>query len=215
MSNCYSVAQLKRDAKEGNLRAVMTVRFGESVEQEDLPERMQGARKIIGANSNALIFEDALDADKTSFLELPKAGLVEYTDDYLRIYSAGYREPNAAEQRVLDEWQEIQNSKHYQQQAEIDCLTDGSSTYWWMVGFFQEKGMGYLMGHEKQRGLSLDFNKRNVGDKAFIRDESIRGEVALEYQLERTKSLDAVLAEAAVRSGGVDVVVEEQEIGLG
>lgn len=192
----YSLAQLKRDAKERKLSAVLTVRMGEHVEQEDLPERMRGARKIVGANYNALFFEDGNGSGKTSRLDLPKAGLVEYTDDCLRIYSAGYREPNAAEQRVLDEWNVIQNTEQYKKQAEIDALSDGSTTYWQQVGFFRDKGMEYLMGFEKQGGLSLDFNRRNRGEKAFIRDESIRGEVALEYRIERERTLEEQIRHA-------------------
>ena len=200
MSKNYSVAQLKRDAKDGNLRAVMTVRFGEQVAQEDLPERMRGARKIVGANSNSLMFEDAVEAGKTSMLALPKAALVEYTEDYLRIFAAGYREPNPGEQAVLDAWQAIENTEEFRQRAEYDALTDGSSTYWQEVSFFRDKGMEYLMGFEKQRGLSVDINRRNRGEKAFIMDENIRGEVALEYKLERVKTFEEVLANATVRS---------------
>lgn len=200
MGETYSVAQLKRDAKEGKLRAIMTVRFGEIVEQEDLPARMRGARKIVGANSNSLMFEDAVEAGKTSMLELPKAALVEYTEDYLRIYAAGHREPNGLEQAVLDAWKAVEDTEDYQKRAEYDALTDGSSTYWQKVGFFRDKGMEYLMGFEKQRGLSVDINRRNRGDKAFIRDESIRGEIALEYRLEREKGLDEILASATERS---------------
>lgn len=202
MSKNYSLAQLKRDAKEGKLRAVMTVRSGEQVEQEDLPERMRGARKIVGANSNSLMFEDAVVAGKTSMLELPKASLVEYSEDYLRIYKAGYREPNAVEQKVLDAWKAIEDTADYQKRAEIDALTDGSSTYWQEVSFFREHGMEYLMGHQKQRGLSLDFNRRNRGEKAFIRDESIRGEIEMEYRLERERTFDEVLENANKRAGG-------------
>ena len=212
MSNRYSLAQLKRDAREGKLQAVMTVRFGAQVSQDDLPERMRGARNIVAANSTSLFFEDSVEPGKTSMLALPRAALVEYTEDYLRIYSAGYREPNAAEQAALDAWQAIESTEAFRQRAEYDALTDGSSTYWQKVGFFRDKGMEYLMGFEKQRGLSVDINRRNCGEKAFIRDESIRGEIALEYKIERRKELVEILADAAVRSGAGDRRVSDREI---
>lgn len=161
--NKYSVTQLKRDAKEGIISAVMTVRDGLSVNQADLPERLRGARKIIGANSNSLTVENPLDADKPSWLPLPKASLIEYTDQYLRIYAPGYREPNVAEQRVLDEWKTIENSEQYQKQVEADCLTDGSSTYYQKMAFFRKHNMEYLFG-TKQKGLVVDFNRRNAGE---------------------------------------------------
>lgn len=200
MNKGFSLAQLKRDAKEGILRAEMTVRFGEPIAQEDLPERMQGARKIVGAKSNSLIFECVGEPGVTSVLELPKAGLVEYSEDYLRIYSAGYREPNEAEQRVLDAWKLVENSEEYRRRAEVDALSDGSATFWQKVSFFRDSGMEYLMGFERQRGLFLDFNRRNMGDKAFILDENIRGGVDLEYRIEREKTLVERLAEASQRS---------------
>lgn len=190
----YSVAQLKRDAKAGNLRAVMTVWLGQEVDRDKLPARLQGARKIVDANTTSLMFEVPDDPTKKSHLDLPKASLVEYTDEYLRIYSAGYREPNAAEQRVLDEWSVIQSTERYQMQAEVDALLDGSSTYWEMVSFFQKHDMKYLMGFEKQRGLVLDFNKRNAGDKAFIQDENIRGEISMEYRFERERTNEKAVA---------------------
>ena len=186
----YSVAQLKRDAKEGILSAVMTMRNDESISQEALPERMQGNRKIINSNTTALMFENPVEPSKPSYVWLPKASLIEYTDTYLRIYSPGYREPTETEQKVLDEWKEIEQTEEYQKQLETDCLTDGSVTYYQKLGFFRSHDMEYLMGTTKQRGLSVDFNRRNTGEKAFIQDENIRGEISLEYQIERVKTLE-------------------------
>ena len=164
----YSVAQLKRDAKEGILSAVMTMRNGASISQEALPERMQGSRKIINSNTTALMFENPVEPSKPSYVWLPKASLIEYTDTYLRIYSSGYREPTEAEQKVLDEWKKITQTEQYQKQLEIDCLTDTSVTYYEQLGFFRSHRMEYLMGTVKQCGLSVDFNRRNAGEKALF-----------------------------------------------
>ena len=56
----YSVVQLKRDAKDGIISAVMTIRDGESISQDALPERMRGSRKLklIGSNTTSLTFEN-------------------------------------------------------------------------------------------------------------------------------------------------------------
>lgn len=196
----FSVAQLKREAKEGIISAVITMRDGESIAQDALPERMRGSRKIINSNTTALMFENPVEPTKPSYVWLPKASLIEYTDTYLRIYSPGYREPTETEQKVLDQWKAIEQTERYQKQLEIDCLTDGSATYYEQLNYFRKHDMEYLMGSTKQRGLRVDFNRRNAGEKAFIQDENIRGKISLEYQIERTKSLDSVSLNEQIHS---------------
>ena len=41
--------------------------------------------------------------------------------------------------------------------------------------------MEYLLGFEEKRGAKLDWNVKNRGKKAFIRDTSIRGEINMKY----------------------------------
>ena len=213
----YSLAQLKRDAKAGVISAVMTVRAGERVSQEDLPERLRGPRKIVASNTTSITFENVSEPDRPSYLWLPKASLVEYTDSYLRIYSPGYREPTKGEQLVLDRWGEIEKTEDYQRRLEADVLTDGSSTYYQKVAFFRGYDMEYLMGYQRQRGMCLDFNRLNAGAKAFIQDETVRGAVSLEYKIERVKSLEQgsleekIQAAAEQMQGGQDKSVEKAE----
>lgn len=179
----YSVAQLKRDAKVGILEAEMIIRCGEKCTPENLVPRLQGRRKIVDSNTVAIFF---LNADgKKSELQIPKASLVEYTDEMLTIYFPGYRKPNAKEQKILDEWNAITETKQYQNQLEIDCLSDGSSTYYQKRAFFNARNANYLMGFDEERGLRLDVNKRNAGHEDIIRDASIRGMIAMQYKLYR------------------------------
>lgn len=195
----YSVAQLKRDARDGVIFGIMTMRAGKRISQDALPERLRGSRKLIGSNSVSLAFENKTDPSKPSCVWLPKASLIEYTDTYLRIYSPGYREPNEAEQKVLDQWRDIEHTERYQKQLETDCLTDGFSSYYQKLSFFRKHDMEYLMGAIKQRGLILDWNKRNAGEKAFIQDENIKGKISLEYQIERTRSLEPISLNDKIR----------------
>lgn len=174
-----SISQLKKDAKAGILRAELTYWKGEEI----IP-RLKGIRPVVGSNSVAIFFLNA-DGNKSE-LPIPKSALVDYTEDELCIYYPGYREPNAEEKKVLDEWAAIESSAEYHERATTDCLTDGSSTYWKKVAFFKKKGMEYLMGHEKQRGLKLDCNRRNAGEPCFIRDEDVRGDLEMRYVLYRT-----------------------------
>lgn len=187
----YSVAQLKRDAKEGLVSAVMTMRDGEAVKQSTLPERLRGSRKIIASNSNSILFENKADPSKPSCVWLPKASLIEYTENYLRIYAPGFRSPTEEEQNVLKKWENIAKTEQYQKQLRVDCLTDGTTTYYQRLNFFREHNMEYLMG-KKERGLCIDYNRRSTGEEAFIQDDGIKGKVLLEYQIDRTRTLEKI-----------------------
>lgn len=169
-------AQLFRDAKSGTLSLLMTERFG-----KEPTVHMAKKRKVIGANTVSLKLQN--EDGNISTMDVPKASLVEYTNNELVIYTYGYRKPTTQEQKVLEEWDKIQNTKEYQERNNIDILTDGSSTYWQKKKFFRDNNAEYLMGFERQKGCCLDFNRQNEGKPDFISDESIKGEVILRYKV--------------------------------
>ena len=173
-----TLSELKRLAKEGRLYATMEIWCGEPVSKENLPERLQGERQIINSNSVGIFFKTA---NGPSELYIKNATLTEYTGDKLTIYYPGYREPNSQEQVVLDEWQKIADSEEYQHQMDIDLLSDGSSCYWKKESFFKDRDMEYLLGFDEKRGAKLDWNVKNRGEKAFVRDATIRGAISMQY----------------------------------
>ena len=165
-----TLAQLKRDAKSGTLKAEMVYRYGEAI-----PERLTGVRDIIGANSVAIFFKNK-DGNKSE-LRIKKAALVEYEKDRITLYSAGKRPLNAAEKAVMDEWQQITETDDYKKRSYNDAMTDGSSTYYQEKRFFCEKGYGYLMGLDYEKGCKYDFYTH------MVIDESIKGEKEIEYRI--------------------------------
>ena len=174
-----TLSELKRLAKTGKLYATMVIRCGGPATEIDFPERLKGERQIINSNSVGITFKNA---DGTpSELYIKNAALTEFTGNELTIYSPGYRETTPQEQAVLDDWQKIADSEEYQRQMDIDCLSDGSQCYWREKCFFKERDMEYLLGFEEKRGAKLDWNVKNRGKKAFIRDTSIRGEINMKY----------------------------------
>lgn len=175
-----SVAQLKKDAKSGKLEAMMVIKLGEKVDQNDLPKVARGWRRIVNSNTKNIMFQTG---NRISYLEIPKASLVEYTDNDLKIYYAGYREPNESEKRILKEWNEIASTEGYKKELEDDLYTDGSTTFYREQWFFQRHNAEYLMGLHYQRGMKLDFCRRANGDKNFIYDEKIKGEICMEYKI--------------------------------
>ena len=165
-----TLAELKREAKTGNMYLEMVYRFG-----SDIPEKLKGKRKVIGSNSVSI---SLLTTDgRKSELRLEKASLVEYDGEMLTIYGAGSRELNEKEQDIVNEWKKITSTKEYKEKAYNDAISDGSITYWKEKIFFKDKGALYLMGVEKQKGLLYDFNAN------LIIDENIKGKKELQYKV--------------------------------
>ena len=166
-----TLADLKRDAKSGKISGEMIIRNGSN----NIPETLQGMRKIVDANTVGITF---LNKDgKKSELPIKCASLVEYTDELLTVYQAGKRDLNTEEQRIMDEWKAVTDTEAYKNQSNIDALSDGSTTYYQQKRFFENKGFDYLLGFEESKGKKYDFNTRK------IRDNSIKGEVSLQYRI--------------------------------
>lgn len=174
-----TLADLKRDAKAGTI-SLELLPVGHWA--DGVADRVKGIRKVVGANSVGITLERA-DGKGTSACDIKKASLIEYTDDSLKIYYAGYREPTVEEKAVLKEWESISSTAEFKERALYDAMTDCSTTYWQEKSFFDRKGMLYLMGYEEQRGCRLDINRKSNGDTAFIRDDKIKGEIELEYKV--------------------------------
>ena len=171
-----TLADLKRDAMTGLYEGRMLIRCGSA---DDIPERLQGWRKIQGANSKAIFF--LRDDGNLSELRIEKSSLVEYDGNYLTVYRAGYRDLNNEEKKVMDGWKAYSGTPDFKAQAEADVYTDGSSTYWSEVAYFKKAGKEYLMGHEKQGGLKYDYRTGRV------QDDKIKGEVDIKYEIRKAK----------------------------
>jgi hypothetical protein len=176
----FSVAQLKRDAKEGNLEALMTFRNGKPADK--LPKHCQGWRKIVGANTRDIFFQIP-GTDKVSFLTVKPAALVEYTGNTLKTFTPGYREPAPEEWKLLKEWNRITETAEYQERLERDCLTDMNSCYYQELWFFRDHNAEYLTGWHSVNGVMLDSCRRANGDPDFIRDNKVKGELCMCYKI--------------------------------
>ena len=170
-----TVAQLKRDCKEGKISLELQP-IG--IWKDGVAPRIQGIRKACGANTVAIFIERA-DGKGKSECSIPAAKLVEYTEDSLTIYYPGYREPNAEEQKCFDDWKEVENTERYQKNLEYDVLTDYNQCYYERERFFTNRKMNYLLGWEKEHGCKWDWNKK------LVQDDSIKGEVMLQYKVYR------------------------------
>ena len=165
-------AQLKRDANSGRLSLEMIQRG----DGGNIPERLKGIRKVIKAKSYGLVLRnaDGMESD----LQIRRAALVEYDDEYLTIYNWGLRDYTPEEKAALDEWTAITETPEYIERSNVDALTDGSSTYWQMVGFFEKKGLPNLAHEDLSKyGSSRDYTS------GMMRDLNVRGSVELKYRV--------------------------------
>lgn len=170
-----TVAQLKRDANSGRMEVKCVIRCGQPVMETHNGDRFANWRKVDKANTVDLIIEG-------SHLSIPKASLLEYTEDRIKIYSPGYRDYNETEKKAVEEWNKIASTEEYKKQVEYDVLTDGTTSYYKEKYFFEDKKLGYLLGFEYQRGCKLDWNKRASGEPCII-DERIKGNLYMEYEV--------------------------------
>jgi len=161
-----TLAQLKRDAKSGNLYAEMIYRWGTKI-----PENLQGKRRIIDSNSVGIKFLN--QNGSTSDLSIKNANLVEYDEYFITIYDPGERDLNEDEKTIFSKWETMRNKK----QEEMDCLTDTNVTYWRRKHFFIDAGYEYLLGYDKKQG-KIYINHNNK-----IRDDKIKGDMIIQYKI--------------------------------
>lgn len=136
-------------------------------------------REVVATQSNGAW----LKGEKgKSFFEIPKAKCSDFDGETLRIYETGWRALTDEEKKVMAEWQEIANTEECKKRAEIDILTDGSSTYWQEKAFYEDRGMAHLFTHTPSK--YLDYNKYNRGEEFCVRDnQAEHGKQIAEYKL--------------------------------
>lgn len=171
-----SKAQLFRDLKAKKISLELIERFGDT----DFPERLQGVREIGKVNTVGCTLINS--SGEESSLDIPRASLVDYSDDELIIYVPGHRELNDKEKEILDAWNVIASKDDYIRRANYDALSDGSSTYWQKKHFFEDRNALYLF-QDDGSGKRIDYNKTNDGDPKCLVDPAVRGERILVYKV--------------------------------
>jgi hypothetical protein len=100
-----TLADLKRMANSNTKKAVVTYRYG-----KDIPERLQGVRPIVRANSVAIFFQNA--DGRESELRIDSAKLVEYDGKHITLYEAGERELTDDEKEIKRQEQAYLDEKY-------------------------------------------------------------------------------------------------------
>ena len=162
-----TLVQLKQDAKSGRMSMEMTERYGAYGEQ--IPEKLRGIRRVVGANTVALHLQN--NDGNISELQVKCASLVEYDADTLVVYEAGLRDLTDEERTILAEWKRIED-EHIKQNPFGD-------TYWKRKNYFATCTCPWLDGGDAVRGKRLEY----VCETPKIRDNSIKGEAILKYRV--------------------------------
>lgn len=156
--------------------------------KEGLPDRLKGIREITKVKSNAICLSTVMKDGtvRDSQLDLPRANLIDYDGETLSIYKSGKRVPNTVEQQALDDWEKETQTAEYKRDAEMDCYTDTYLTFYSKQTFFYKRGLSYLCGFEREKGMKLDINhhpSKPEDPKYLIDDENVRGELFFKYKI--------------------------------
>ena len=159
-----TLAQLKRDANSGKMVLLLFWRYGAT--GDDLPERLRGRRKVIRANSVGLVIRTGTEE---TMLYIENAKLIDYDGEFLTVYRPAYRDPTAEERFVLNTWH-TKGTEYFQKNPFGD-------SYGMRKRYFAESLCPWMDGITKVRGKSY------VSHKDKVLDQSIRGDMALRYQV--------------------------------
>lgn len=159
-----TLADLKREAASGKIRFEMVERYGET--GDAIPERCRGIRAVEKVNTVAILLK-ATDGI-TSELRFDSAKLVEYDGESLTIYKRGERELTKQEQKILADWQKIEDD-YYKQNPYGDA-------YWKKKDYFKHCPCPWLAGYKTVRGKYYNYSGKII-------DNQVRGNVILKYRI--------------------------------
>lgn len=159
-----TLAELKRNANSGKMKLEIVERYGKT--EDDIIERLRGVRKVLRANSVALILQNL--SGEESELRIPSAKLIEYDGNFLTVYAVGERDMTEQEKAVLGEWQRIEK--------EFYENNPYGEAYWKQVSYFKKCSCPWMSGFDTVNGKKYQYNGK-------VRDNQVRGAVILKYKV--------------------------------
>ena len=130
-------------------------------------------RTVIGVKSTSIVLQT--EEGKKTYLEIPKASLLEYDGKTIKIYEPGTRPLNPDEQRIRD------NEPKDSEQDRIDMMTDGSTMFYRRQHYYKERGYEYLFTSSRaSNGKYLTYE----AGVPMIRDDALKGKVSLVYEVQ-------------------------------
>lgn len=159
-----TLSDLKRDASNGKIKLEMVERYGKP--GNEIPETIRGIRTVSRVNTVAIFLIN--DKGVESELRFGSAKLVEYDGETLTIYARGERNLTEQEQKILADWQKIEDD-YYKQNPYGDA-------YWKKKDFFKHCPCPWLDGYETVRGKYYNYNGK-------VLDNHVKGNAILKYRV--------------------------------
>ena len=131
-------------------------------------------RIVIGVKSNSIVLQT--EEGKKSYLEMPKASLLEYDGKNIKIYEPGTRALTPEEQRIRS------NDPKDPEQDRIDMMSDGSTMFYRRQHYYKQVGYEYLFTSSRtHNGKYLTY----AAGVPMIRDDALKGKLSLVYEVLR------------------------------
>ena len=166
-------AQLKRDLVKGKTLTMTYNRL--AAQSERITARINMPRYIVAVQSNGVQLAESATAPKGSFLELPRASAVDYTDDTITVYEPATRPLTPDEQAIIDGIPSHQKDKETVERLKMEMMTDTNGSYWKDKAYLKEHNAQWY--HEETRGLYYKMGEN------LMRDANIKGEISIIYKL--------------------------------
>lgn len=127
----FSKKQFLTDALSGmQLKCTFNAVKGEdAVDDAFHPVKVKTAKSIV-----------IIRNEKESYIDIPSSGLFVYSPGKLIIYQARKRLINQDDAKVLEEWEDLRDTKS----EWLDAMTDSNTEFYRQQRFFSKKGYGYL-----------------------------------------------------------------------
>jgi hypothetical protein len=168
-----TLAELKRELEVGD--SITTIK------NDMKPDLVGKKRYIIKKQGNGVYLNEDKNAKTGSFLEFKNAKLTEYDGEYIRVYKVGKRPMTEEEKKVIDNVPS--KRKENEERIKMELMTDTNGSWYIDRAYFKEHGMEYLHSSTGQT-KRIDYNDLNEGVYSII-DEQVKGELELEYKIEK------------------------------
>lgn len=173
-----TLADLKKALHVG-AAVKMTGFYGDRDAGENRRSKLLGiVRYVVKVNTTGVYLNEDKAATKGSFLDWPKASLLEFDGKNIKIYQSGTRPLTEIEARILA------GQPVDKEQSQQDMMTDGSTMFNRGKRYFTDVEGGkyyYLFGTERQCGKRLTTD-RATGQQV-IDDDDCKGVIGLCYEL--------------------------------
>lgn len=160
-----TLAQLKRDLTVGT--KITQIVAGEGASQRNLNIE----RVVVKIQGSGVYLDVEGNEGRPSFLDFPKASLLEYEDNAFSIYEVGLRDLTEDEDSFIKN--QPSNRPENLQNVINDALSDGSMMYYQDLRYFEKAGKEYL------RRTRVNPITGNLA----VYDNKVRGKLLYSYKI--------------------------------